>query len=47
MITQGFSKATTSKQQQDEKLEMKVYNIAGENYRYFPSTKIITTESGE
>jgi hypothetical protein len=47
MITQGFSKSTTSKQQQEEKLEMKVYNIAGENYRYFPSTKIITTESGE
>ena len=47
MITQGFSKSTTSTSTQKEKLEMKVYNIAGENYRYFPSTKTITTESGE
>lgn len=47
MITQGFSKPTTKQEKVEEKLEMKVYNIAGINYRYFPSTKTITTESGE
>ena len=46
MITQGFSKTTTTKQK-EEQPEMKVYNIAGINYRYNPLTKIITTESGE
>ena len=46
MITQGFSKTTTTKQKEKQP-EMKVYNIAGANYRYNPLTKIITTESGE
>ena len=46
MITQGFSKTTTPKQK-EEQPKMKVYNIAGINYRYNPLTKIITTESGE